>query len=237
MEKYVAYYRVSTDEQGKSGLGLNSQKLSVTSFIKGNGILVGEFQDIESGASEVRLGMQHAIKSCIDNKATLVVKELSRITRGGFKYRQLLDESGINFIECDSPYDPEIVKDIKFSLAKEERKKIKERTSLALKQIKNKISNGDIHISKSGNVVKYLGNPKNLTNKSREISIKVRKKIAYENTDSKKAGAFITVLKNSGCSYKDISIKLNEAGFKTPRGSVFYPVQVKRLYERYNFDY
>ena len=101
---YVAYYRVSTEEQGQSGLGLKAQATSVINYIDQNGILVGEYQDIESGASEKRQGMLQAIQACKENGATLVVKEMSRISRGGFKYRQMLEEAGIDFIECSSPH-------------------------------------------------------------------------------------------------------------------------------------
>ena len=93
-------------------------------FISSNGELKGEFQDIESGASESRTGMTQAISVCKEFGATLVVKELSRISRGGYKFRQELESNNINFIECSSPHDPEVVKGIKLELAKEERAKV-----------------------------------------------------------------------------------------------------------------
>lgn len=230
--KYVAYYRVSTEEQGTSGLGLKAQATSVLKYISENGILVSEHQDIESGASESRQGMLKAIESCKESGATLVVKEMSRISRGGFKYRQMLEESNIDFIECSSPFDPEVVKDIKFSLAKEERKKVRQRTKDALAEIKTKINKGEVHVSKAGNVVTSLGNPENLTNYAREQSIKVRKAKALSNTDNIKAGAMIVALAPTN-NFKQITQKLNQAGFKTSRGNDFSEVQTKRLYERY----
>jgi DNA invertase Pin-like site-specific DNA recombinase len=235
MKKYVAYYRVSTEEQGKSGLGLEAQKSSVLQFITTNGELVGEYQDIESGASENRVGLDKAILDCQLYGATLVVKELSRITRGGFKYRELLAKSNTDFIECSSPYDPEIVKDIKFSLAKEERVKIRQRTSDSLAEIKRKIENGEEHISKSGNVVTSLGNPANLTEKARQKSIETRKRLARLNPNNKRASAFIAALVDTH-NFKQITQKLNEAGFKTSRGNDFSEVQTKRLYNRHEED-
>lgn len=232
MTKYVAYYRVSTEEQGSSGLGLKAQKAAVMSYIGQNGELQGEFQDIESGASESRTGMIDAIEACKLNDAILVVKEMSRISRGGYKYRQMLDEANIDFIESCSPHDPEVVKDIKFSLAKEERTKIRQRTRDALSQIKYKLATGEVHISKAGNVVKALGNPSHLTDYSRQRSIEVRKKMALENPDNVKAGAFIIALADSH-TFKLITQKLNTAGFRTSRGNEFSEVQTKRLYNRY----
>jgi len=231
--KYVAYYRVSTEEQGVSGLGLSAQKESVLGFISDNGELVSEHQDVESGGSESRVGIEKAIEDCNLHGATLVVKELSRITRGGYKYRQLLEELNIDFIECVSPHDPDVVKDIKFSLAKEERNKIRQRTKDALQQIKCKIANGEVHISKAGNVVKSLGSPQNLTDKAREHSLEVRKKKAMNNQNNIRAGAFIVALRNGGNNFAQITKELNSKGFKTSRGKTFTPVQTKRLYERY----
>jgi len=230
--KYVAYYRVSTEEQGNSGLGLKAQATSVLSYISQTGELVGEFQDIESGASETRKGMLEAIEACKKHQATLVVKEMSRISRGGFKFRQILEDSKIDFIECSSPHDPEFVKDIKFSLAKDERKKIRQRTKDALGEIKSKLNRGEVHISKSGNQVLSLGNPENLSDTSRERSIEVRRKKALENEDNVKAGAFIVALAPNN-NFRQITQKLNDAGFKTSRGNQFSEVQAKRLYERY----
>lgn len=231
-KKYIGYYRVSTEEQGKSGLGLEAQKTSVLEFIRNNGELVAEFQDIESGASENRMGMMEAILKAKDEGATIVVKEISRISRGGFKYRQMMEEYGIDFVECSSPYDPDIVKDIKFSLAKEERSKIKVRVKDALGEIKKKLERGEQHVSKTGNIVTSLGKPENLTDKSRERSIEVRKKQAMEHPNNVKATAFIIELAKDH-TFKAITQKLNKAGFKTSRGNDFSEMQTKRLYNRH----
>ena len=232
---FIAYYRVSREEQGKSGLGLKAQKRSVNEYISENGVLMGEFEDIESGASEVRGGMRDAIEACKRYGATLVVKEMSRISRGGYKFRQQLEEANINFLECSSPHDPEVVKDIKFALAKEERTKVRQRTRDALAEIKYKISKGEVHISKTGNVVTSLGSPDNLTTLARERSIEVRVKKANENPDNVRAGAFIKELKkgDDSLSFNVIARKLNQAGFYTSKGKNFSAMQVSRLYSRY----
>ena len=229
---FVAYYRVSTEEQGNSGLGLEAQRTAVHNYINNAGVLVGEYTDVESGTSETRVGMEQAISKCKETGATLVVKEMSRISRGGYKFRQALDEAKVNFIECTSPYDPEIVKDIKFSLAKEERAKIANRTKEALSVIKKKVSKGEVHISKSGRIVYSLGKPENLTEYSRQRSIEVRRKKAIENENNRRASAFIKALYGS-YSLGYIAKQLNENGFRTSRGGNFSAMQVKRLYERF----
>ena len=231
-QQYVAYYRVSTEEQGHSGLGLKAQRDAVLSYVSEAGELKGEFQDVESGASEERRGMTSAIEACKRYGATLGGKEMSRISRGGYKFRQQLEDAKINFIECMSPHDPEVVKDIKFSLAKEERAKVATRTADALSQIKGKLDRGEVHVSKSGNIVTALGKPENLTEYSRQRSIEVRQAKAFNNPDNMKAGAFIVALAETH-NFKQITQKLNEAGFRTSRGNLFSEVQTKRLYNRY----
>ena len=99
-QPYIAYYRVSTEDQGKSGLGLAAQKKTVTEFANSEGVLVGEYTDVESGAVDSRKGLTEAVEACILYNAVLVVKEMSRITRGGFGFRDLLDKKGVKFIEA-----------------------------------------------------------------------------------------------------------------------------------------
>lgn len=229
--KFVSYVRVSTIDQGKSGLGLKAQKRAINQFVEENGELIAEFQDIESGASDSRVGMEAAIEACKVHKATLVVKELSRITRGSFKYRQMLEDYKIDFIECGAPNDPEMVKDIRFALAKDERAKIRQRTRDALAEIKIKLDKGEQHISKAGNVVTSLGKPENLSDLSRANSLAVRQAKAAANENLIKATAFALALKPTH-TLKQITDKLNEAGFKTARGGSFAPIQVSRLFKK-----
>lgn len=231
---YIAYYRVSTEEQGKSGLGLNAQQSSVRTFAKSNGELMGEFTEIESGSKNSRKQLDAAIDACVKTKATLIVKNLSRISRGGYKVMGKLQDLGVNFIEVTSPFDNQLIKEIKFSMAKEELERISERTSSALQEIKRKIEKGEVHISKSGNVVKSLGSPNNLTKEAIKKASRVRSERALNNEDNKRAGAFIVALEKAGLSFYAITNQLNSNGFKTSRGNAFNEVQTKRLYERYS---
>ncbi len=234
MSKFVAYYRVSTEDQGKSGLGLAAQRRSCMDYITNSGELVGEFQDVISGTINSRVGIDNAILACKKEGATLVVKEISRISRSGLEVMFDLEKAGVKYIESTSPYDQSMVKGIKFIMAKEERDKIAERTTLALSEIKVKISRGEVHISKSGNIVTSLGKPENLTDKARERSAEVRAEMARHNPDNKKAGVLITTLRDAGNSFYAIAKKLNESGFTTSRGNSFSEVQTKRLYVRYS---
>lgn len=236
MEKntYIGYYRVSTEEQGESGLGLKAQRDSVRAFVKNNGDLIFEYQDVESGVKNNRSGLDAAIKACKDTGATLIVKDLSRISRGGFRIMVDLQESGINFIEASAPNDTQMVKEIKFSLAKDEREKISERTKSALNVIKEKIDSGEGHVSKSGNIVKSLGKPENLTDKDRKKGAEIRSQMAKSSPENLRAYALIKALLKNGDSFYQITKELNEFGFRTSRGKEFSQVQVKRVYEMFN---
>lgn len=231
-KQYIGYYRVSTEEQGDSGLGLQAQKSDVRRFVSIGGLLVGEFEDVESGAKDSREGLNLAIEACKSTGATLVVKNLSRISRGGYRVMMDLEEAGIEFIESTSPNDNQMVKELKFSFAKEERKKISERTTSALTVIKEKLARGEVHVSKSGNVVVSLGTPENLTPAAILKAAESRARIAREDLENIKATAYIVALKKSGESFYSITKMLNENGFVTSRGNAFSQMQTKRLYNR-----
>ncbi len=228
-KNYVGYYRVSTEQQGQSGLGLQSQKDSVLGYINNNGELRGEFSDVESGANNERAGLKMAIMACVSNNATLVVKELSRITRSGYKVIADLEDLGVEYIESTSPFDSQLLKEIKLSLAKEERAKIAQRTKDALQVIKNEIKKNGCHISKTGAKITTLGNIGFLSDKGRAKSIVTRKLKAKSNPNTIKAKILTQQMLSNNASFYQITKILNDNGFKTPRGCNFSITQVKRL--------
>src|SRR5215813_3473845 len=80
--KYVSYYRVSTDKQGKSGLGLDAQKAAVANRLNGGRWqIVGEFVEVESGKRASRPQLDAAIAACKKHKAKLIVAKLDRLSR------------------------------------------------------------------------------------------------------------------------------------------------------------
>lgn len=230
---YTGYYRVSTREQGQSGLGLKAQQRIVRKFCQSTGTLVGEFMDVESGKSDDRKGLLDAIDHAAKTGSILVVKDLSRISRGGYKVMMLLEEKDVTYVEAASPYDNQLIKEIKFSLAKEEREKIAERTSSALQEIKEKIARGEEHISKEGNVVTGLGNPQNLTDAARAKGTQSCIEKAKNNENNKRAAVMIKSLRDAGMSYGAIAKSLNDNKFKTANGKKFSSMQVSRLYNRF----
>lgn len=229
IKNYIAYYRVSTEKQGISGLGLKAQEDSVLAFINQSGELKGQFTDIESGANNERSGLRSAIAAAVRYNATIVVKELSRITRSGYKVLADLEELKIDYIESNSPHDSQLLKEIKITLAKDERLKIITRTKDALQVIKDELLKNGCYTTKEGAVITSLGNPGFLDDKARQKSAVSRKIKAKNNPNTIKAKVFAeSLLQNKLSRYKIAKI-LNDNGFKTPRGGNFSVTQVSRL--------
>ena len=82
MKKYVAYYRVSTQKQGNSGLGLQAQKNAVLNHINEKENLIGEFTEVETGTrKKKRVEIYKAIELAKASKAILIVAKLDRLAR------------------------------------------------------------------------------------------------------------------------------------------------------------
>ena len=128
----VALYRVSTAEQGHSGLGLEAQQASVRAFVTAQGwTLIGEFSDIASGKDDRRPGFQSALTRCRQLGAIRVAARLDRITRRAHTLSQLL-EDGISIRAADMPGADDLMMRIYAAMAQKERELISERTRAAL---------------------------------------------------------------------------------------------------------
>lgn len=105
--KFVSYLRVSTDKQGKSGLGLDAQQKVVQQFLESRGGWppVAEFVEHESGRNNDRPELEKALKACRARKATLLVAKLDRLSRSQQFLMSLID-SGVEVLFCDLPQLP-----------------------------------------------------------------------------------------------------------------------------------
>lgn len=135
MEKYVAYYRVSTKNQGRTGLGLAAQKEIVERFIDDTKCLLAEYVEIESGRKDSRVILWRAIEHAKQNKARLVIAKLDRFSRRVSFISNLMEQNiGLTVAEMPSATDFQL--HIFAALAQEERRLISERTKAALTQAK-----------------------------------------------------------------------------------------------------
>jgi DNA invertase Pin-like site-specific DNA recombinase len=128
----VGLYRVSTAEQGQSGLGLEAQRAAVRAFAAAQGwTLVAEFSDVASGKDDRRPGFRAALARCRQLGAVLAAARLDRITRRAHTLSQLL-EDGYSVRAADMPGADDLMMRIYAAMAQKERELISQRTRAAL---------------------------------------------------------------------------------------------------------
>lgn len=128
--RYIAYYRVSTQMQGKSGLGLQAQKAAVAQFVCGHEIMA-EFTEIESGKRDDRPELEKALSLAAVNQATLIIAKLDRLSRDVHFISGLLKRH-VPIKACDMPNADNFQFHIMAAVAEKEREMIAQRTSAAI---------------------------------------------------------------------------------------------------------
>jgi DNA invertase Pin-like site-specific DNA recombinase len=133
---YIAYFRVSTTRQGRSGLGLEAQQQAVNVFLHGHGELIIEsFTEIESGRRSDRPQLAAALEACRKHKAVLLIAKLDRLARNVHFISGLM-ESGVEFVAADMPEANRLTIHILAAVAEHEREMISQRTKAALQAAK-----------------------------------------------------------------------------------------------------
>jgi DNA invertase Pin-like site-specific DNA recombinase len=129
---FVAYYRVSTERQGRSGLGLDAQRKAVTDHLNGGSwSVLAEFTEIESGSRDDRPQLAKAMAACRLYGAKLVIAKLDRLSRD-VHFLTGLEKAGVRFVAADMPEANEMVVHMMAVVAQAERKMISARTKAAL---------------------------------------------------------------------------------------------------------
>lgn len=218
--KYVAYYRVSTDKQGQSGLGLDAQRDIVRTFLNGGRwSLIGEFTEIESGTRK-RLKDRPMLKAAMDlarkQKATLVVAKLDRLARD-VQFISTLLNGKVPFVCADMPQADRTFLQMVSVFSEYEAKRISERTSEALQALKRQ--------------GKKLGSPTPEIGSAEGVKVLKEKADAYAD----RVGPIVRdIIKKSGAStLRDIAAALTARGIETPRGNnEWHPSQVSNLLKR-----
>ena len=218
--KHVAYYRVSTAKQGRSGLGLDAQRKAVTDYLNGGAWdLTGEFVEVESGKVDQRPKLEQALAMCELTGATLVVAKLDRLSRN-VAFLAALQDSGARFVAADMPEANELTIHIMAAVAQAERKAISRRTVEALAAAKARGvqlggTRGNAEDLKKGPAVSAVVRG----NAASDRAAKVRRQIEH-------------VRGEGSASLRQIADKLNKAGITSPRGGTWQAAQVKRVLER-----
>jgi DNA invertase Pin-like site-specific DNA recombinase len=203
---FVAYYRVSTDRQGESGLGLEAQRAAVVRFTHGASLL-SEFQEIESGKRHTnRPQLAAALDQCRRHKATLVIARLDRLARNVHFISGLM-ESGVDFVAVDMPQANRLTIHILAAVAEHEREAISQRTKAALGAAKQRGT--------------QLGNPR--WEDSIEGARTARNPVSLSH-------ALLMIMQNhhaEGWTFRRIAAEMNALGLKTPRGANWYASTVR----------
>ena len=211
--QFVAYYRVSTDRQGRSGLGLEAQEAAVRGYLGASTPIV-EFTEIETGKRNDRPELEQALALCRKRKARLVIAKLDRLSRNLAFIAALMD-SGVEFVAVDNPHATRLTLHILAAVAEHEREIISARTSAALKAAKAR--------------GKRLGNPK--LSDARRLAVAARK----DSADRYSANVLpvIREIQASGVkSLRAIARALAARGVRTARGGSWTAVQVSDILER-----
>lgn len=225
MDRYVAYYRVSTDGQGRSGLGLEAQRTTVERFLGGRGVIEHEYVEIETGKGRNALAkrpqLAAAIAKCRKSKAKLLVAKLDRLARDVRFFLELLD-SGVAVAFADMPETAgpmgRFLLTTMAAVAELEAGMISERTKAALAAAKARGTR--------------LGNP--LIHADPKAFAEAREAVFRSKyLDGVDLAAEIKAVRDSGVTdYRSIAATLNARGIPTPRGGKWHPSSVHRQVRR-----
>lgn len=216
--KFISYLRVSTQRQGKSGLGLEAQREAVSSYLNGgNWTLVEEVVEVESGKRSDRPQLARALSLCRIHGARLLVAKLDRLARN-VAFISTLMESGVDFEAVDLPQANKLTVHIMAAMAEHEAAMISARTKAALAAAK----------ARGTKLGGHRRNSSRIHSKGCVASIKVRRESA-----SRRATDLLPLIQSirSDCnpSLRGIAAALNQRGVPTARGGEWSAIQVQRL--------
>ena len=215
--KWVSYFRVSTDRQGRSGLGLEAQRAAVIDFLNGGRWKVlGEFTEIESGKRDDRPELAKAISLCRVHGAKLLIAKLDRLSRDAH-FLLGLEKAGVEFVAADMPSANRLTVGIMAMVAEEERRMISKRTKDALAAAK----------ARGVKLGGYRGGV--MPPEAREASLRVRQ--ASARTRGADLAATVAEIRSEGItSASGLAKALTARGVPTARGATTWSsVQAQRL--------
>jgi DNA invertase Pin-like site-specific DNA recombinase len=213
---YVTYVRVSTQRQGRSGLGLDAQRAAVKGYLEHhNGLELATFTEVESGKLNERPQLAAALRRCRQTRATLLVAKLDRLSRNAAFLLSLRD-AGVRFVAADMPDMNETVVGILAVIAQHERQAISDRTRAALAAAKRRgVRLGNPHL-KAG------------TKAAAKVAMQAAQLVAKGRAEELRD--VVMDARAQGCvSLRQLADHLNGLGVQTPRGGTWAAASVSRL--------
>ena len=208
MARYVAYYRVSTAKQGRSGLGLGAQKARVLEFVGESDEIIAEYVEVQSGKSDARIELWKAIAVAKRQSAKVLIAKLDRFSRK-VSFIAGIMEQGVGLVVADMPNATDFQLHIFAALAQEERRMISERTRNALAEARRR----GVRLGVNGAAL-AAHNRRQALDHAFTLEPVVRPLI------------------ESGQSYSAIARHLNSLGIPTAKGGRFYPETTKNVVRR-----
>ena len=214
--RFISYLRVSTDKQGKSGLGLEAQRESVLHYLNGGSwTLLAEVIEVETGKNDERPALAKAINQCRMTGSTLIVAKLDRLSRDA-AFLLTLNKSGIDIRCADMPDMNTMTFGIMAVMAQHEREMISKRTKEALAVVKARGV-------KMGGFRGYVPDAAKAT--------EARRKAA--DGFAAMVGPMVSDMRAKGLTLREIAAKLTADGVQTARGGVWTATAVKNVLERF----
>jgi DNA invertase Pin-like site-specific DNA recombinase len=209
-KRFIGYFRVSTDRQGRSGLGLEAQREAVLRYLGGvGGQLLGEFIEIESGKRNDRPQLAAAIAAAKKARATLIIAKLDRLARNVHFISGLM-ESGVDFVAADNPHANKLMVHMLAAFAEHEREQISQRTKDALAAAKAR----GIKLGRNGTDRLAPANRAAAMERARQLA------------------PVLAELKSTGMSARQMAAELTARGIPTPNGARWHGQTVRRLIVR-----
>lgn len=208
MTRYVAYFRVSTEKQGKSGLGLAAQRTLIERFLSAGDEVIAEFVEVQSGKNDERVELWKAIAHAKKQDAKILIAKLDRFSRK-VSFIAGIMEQGIGLVVAEMPHATDFQLHIFAALAQEERRLISERTRNALAEAKKR----GVELGRNGKVLAVQ-----------------RRQEADARAEALRP--VVMPMVEAGLSYSEIARRLNEQGILTVNGRRFHAQQVKAIHDR-----
>lgn len=220
---FIAYYRVSSQRQGESGLGLEAQREAVARLAR-SGPLLAEYTEVESGKRHTnRPRLLEAMAEAKKRKATLLIAKLDRLARNVHFISGLM-ESGVDFIAADMPHANRLTIHILAAMAEHEREMISQRTHAGMEAAKREIELNGFRISRrSGKPYSKHGNPNwgpalEKAHQARRTPEQLEEIVQ----------TMMDQLRAEGLSLRQIADKLNASGLRTPAGGAWHASSVHK---------